>query len=146
MVHRGNAGLQHSLVLVSCVKSKLSRPAPARELYTSRWFCKARDLIESSDARWFILSARYGLIAPEVEIAPYDLTLNSLRVADRRAWATGVLQQLLPETLTEKRVVILAGRRYYEFIIEPLKKMGLTVELPMQHLGLGEQLSWLSKQ
>jgi hypothetical protein len=34
--------LAAALVLVSCVKSKRARSAPARSLYTSAWFCKAR--------------------------------------------------------------------------------------------------------
>ena len=137
--------LQSSIILVSCVKNKLSRPALARDLYTSTWFRKARDVVEASGARWFILSAQYGLVRPDREIAPYELTLNSLGVAERRAWASKVLQQLLREPLNDKRIVMLAGRRYYEFLIEPLQKQGLKVELPMQHLRRGEQLSWLSE-
>jgi hypothetical protein len=61
--------LTHSIALVSCVKSKLPHPATARSLYTSAWFHKARDLVEASGARWFVLSSRYGLVAPETEIA-----------------------------------------------------------------------------
>jgi len=127
------------------VKSKLPRPAPACDLYTSSWFRKARDIIEVSGARWFILSARYGLVAPDEENEPYELTLNSLGVADRRVWATKVLKQLQEKLVDAKRIVMLAGRRYYEFLLEPLQKQGLKVELPMQHLRRGEQLSWLSE-
>jgi hypothetical protein len=60
--------LTGAVVLVSCVKSKRSHRAPARLLYTSAWFQKVRDIVEASDARWFILSARYGLVAPDAEI------------------------------------------------------------------------------
>jgi Family of unknown function (DUF6884) len=80
--------LANAIVLVSCVKSKLPHPAPARSLYTSTWFRKTRDLVEASGARWFVLSALYGLVAPDAEIAPYDYTLNTLGVAARRDWAT----------------------------------------------------------
>ena len=101
--------------------------------------------MEANGARWFILSARYGLVAPDQVIDPYDLTLNSMKVADRKAWAMRVLQQLRGKSLSEKRVVLFAGRRYHEFLVEPLQQQGLKVELPMQHLRLGEQLSWLSR-
>lgn len=129
---------------MSCVKSKLGHPAPARELYTSAWFHLARDIVEASGARWFVLSSRYGLVAPTVEIAPYDYTLNSLGVSERQAWAAEVLNELLPHLTNEKRVVMFASDRYREFLIEPLKRHGITVEVPMAHLRRGEQLSWLS--
>jgi hypothetical protein len=83
--------LANSIVLVSCVKSKLPHAAPARSLYTSTWFRKTKGIVERSGARWFILSALYGLVAPDAEIAPYDYTLNALGVAERRDWANKVL-------------------------------------------------------
>jgi hypothetical protein len=42
--------LSDAVVLVSCVKSKRARPAPARSLYISAWFCKVRDIVEASGA------------------------------------------------------------------------------------------------
>jgi hypothetical protein len=134
-----------ALVLVSCVKSKLSHAAPARALYTSTWFRKVRDIVEASGARWFILSSRYGLVAPDVEIAPYDYTLKTLGVTDRRAWATDVLDKLLPEMAGVKRAVMFAGHRYREFLIEPLERRGIKVDVPMETLTRGEQLAWLSE-
>jgi hypothetical protein len=77
------------------VKSKRPHASPARSLYTSAWFQKAQDIVEASDVRWFILSARYGLVAPNAEIEPYERTLNTLGVAERKAWANGVLNKLL---------------------------------------------------
>jgi hypothetical protein len=136
--------LSGAVVLVSCVKSKLSHSAPARALYTSAWFEKVRDIVEASGARWFVLSSRYGLVAPTVEIAPYDYTLNSLGVRERQAWAKDVLNALLPLVANEKRIVMFAGDRYREFLIQPLRRNGIEVEVPMAHLRRGEQLSWLS--
>jgi hypothetical protein len=137
--------LRDALILVSCVKSKLSHAAPARELYTSAWFEKVRGLVEASGARWFILSSYYGLLSPDTSIVPYDYTLNSLGVDGRRAWATDVLEKLLPQLTGHTRVVMLAGQRYREFLIEPLRERGIAVEVPMEHLTRGEQLAWLSK-
>ncbi len=137
--------LSDAVVLVSCVKSKRARPAPARSLYTSAWFCKAREIVEASGAKWFVLSALYGLIPPDAEIAPYDHTLNALGVAERRAWANKVLDKLLPEIAGVKRVVMFAGDRYREFLVDPLERRGIKVEAPMAHLRRGEQLAWLSE-
>ena len=138
--------LAGALVLVSCVKSKQSQPAPARELYTSAWFRGVRDLIEAGDARWFILSALHGLVHPDAVIAAYDHTLNSLGIAERRAWAKKVLDKLLPETEGYPRVVIFAGQRYREFLVKPLESRGIVIDTPMERLRLGEQLGWLSER
>jgi len=139
----GSFDLSNAIVLVSCVKSKLPSPAPARILYCSDWFTKARRLVEGQEARWFVLSALYGLVPPRKEIAPYELTLNTMGVARRRSWADGVLQQLEPELDQCKRVIFFAGLRYREFLVGPLLKRGLQVNVPMQGLAQGEQLSWL---
>jgi hypothetical protein len=135
--------LRGSLVLVSCVKSKLAHPAPARVLYTSAWFTKVRDLLRDSGARWFILSALYGLVDPDDEIQPYDYTLNRLGVAERRAWASNVINALKEQLGEERRIVLFAGLRYREFLIGPLTDLGLMVEAPMEGLRQGEQLAWL---
>ena len=102
-------------------------------------------MVEAGGARWFVLSALYGLVRPDAEIAPYDHTLNTLGVADRRAWANKVLEKLLPEIADVKRVVMFAGHRYREFLVEPLERQGIEVEVPMAHLTRGEQLRWLSE-
>lgn len=136
--------LRKSLVLVSCVKSKRPHAAPARELYTSAWFTKARDLVETSGARWFVLSSFYHLVSPETVIEPYDYTLNTLGVRERKAWAKQVLEQLEPKLDGTLRIVMFAGQRYREFLMQPLERLGITVEVPMQHKRRGEQLAWLT--
>ncbi|GGE33590.1 hypothetical protein GCM10007276_08610 [Agaricicola taiwanensis] len=135
--------LSDALVLVSCVKSKLSRTAPARELYCSAWFAKVRRLIESQNAHWFILSALHGLVKPDRNIAPYEETLNKFGVADRRKWAAHVYEALEPELGAYPRVVFFAGLRYREFLIGPVLSTGRQVDVPMEGLAQGEQLSWL---
>lgn len=135
--------LNNALVLVSCVKSKLAYPAPARSLYTSTWFIRTRDIVEGSGARWFVLSSLYGLVVPDAQIAPYDYTLNTLSVSERRNWANRVIAKLMAEIRNERRIVMFAGHRYREFLVEPLERRGITVEVPMANLTRGEQLSWL---
>jgi hypothetical protein len=134
-----------ALVLISCVKSKLPYAAPARSLYTSTWFTGVRDFTEASGARWLLLSSRYGLVTPDTVIAPYDYTLNSLGVDERKGWAEDVLKRLLPEAADFRRIVMFAGFRYREFLIQPLESHGTRVEVPLRHLRRGEQLAWLTR-
>ena len=132
--------------LVSCVGQKRSVPAPARDLYTSSWFQKARTYADRTGQPWFVLCAKYGLVHPCDVIAPYDLTLNTMSVGDRRQWAGKVLTQMESHLGDAKSIVLLAGRRYREFLEPSLRSRGLIVSVPMEGLGIGEQLRWLTRK
>lgn len=138
-----NLDLSDSLVLVSCVKSKLTRPAPAKDLYVSAWFQKARALVEKHKASWFILSALHGLVPPDKVIEPYELTLKTMKAADRRAWAERVWRDLKPLLKEKHRVTFLAGMSYREFLAGKLNSNGTPFDVPMEGLPQGMQLSWL---
>src|ERR1044071_2627962 len=97
---------QSSIFLVSCVRRKLPTPAPARELYVSTWFKFARDHVEQTGHKWFILSALHGLVRPEDVVAPYEKTLNKMSRSERATWAESVLNQLAPFMDRGSRIVI----------------------------------------
>ena len=99
----------HTFFLVSCVSKKHSRPLPARSLYCSDWFNKARQYVERQRYPSFILSAKYGLVRPDEIISPYDVTLNNMNNAERFAWAEGVSVQLRRLCHSGDTVVFLAG-------------------------------------
>jgi hypothetical protein len=56
--------------LVGCSKRKLAQPAPAALLYASPLFRLAARYCAASCGRWFVLSARHGLLAPDEAVAP----------------------------------------------------------------------------
>ena len=133
------------ILLLSCVARKQPAPAPAKELYISAWFRKARCYADRTGQPWFVLSAKHGLVNPDDVISPYDLTLNTMPVADRRQWAGRVLNQLEPHLDGVGSVVFLAGRRYREFLEPSLRGRGLAVSVPLEGLGIGKQLRWLTE-
>lgn len=132
-----------TVYLVSCVSQKRDHACEARDLYVSDLFRKASRFAEMSGCPWFILSAEHGLVAPGQLIAPYERTLNTMGVADRRAWAERVAAQLAEAEPDLSRVVFLAGKRYREFLARHLEGRGVEVSVPMEGLRIGEQLSWL---
>ena len=134
------------LCLVSCVSVKRPVPASAKDLYMSDWFRKARACVEAVGCPWFILSAKYGLVDPNSTIEPYNRTLKTMPVNGRRAWASGVIEHLAPRLAGVKSVTFLAGRAYREFLEPELRRRGLTIYVPMERLGIGQQLSWLADQ
>src|SRR4051812_38638013 len=80
--------------LVGCVKTKLHRPAQAKDLYISPLFRGRRRYVERNCDRWFILSAKHGLLEPDSTIEPYDLRLSDCGAVDRRRWSRGALEAL----------------------------------------------------
>ena len=135
-----------TIALVSCVKQKHAGPCAAMDLYRSSLFRFMRAYAERHANRWFILSAKYGLVSPKDIIAPYELTLNKMPIADRRRWAEEVLGKIGKMETKPKRIVMFAGARYREFLQPGLEAMRIEVDVPMVGLAFGEQLSWLGQQ
>ena len=131
------------IVLISCVKTKLDRPAKAKDLYISDLFTKnlayARKL--KPDAL-YILSAKYGLLNLDDHIAPYEMTLNAMSVSERKLWATGVLTKLSKlASLANDEFIFLAGLHYREYLTPLIKHY----KVPFEGLSFGNQLKALKK-
>jgi hypothetical protein len=134
------------LFLVACVAKKLDHPAPAKELYVSPWFKLARAYVEARTTDWFILSAKFGLLRTDTVIEPYDTALTQMRLQDRQAWASRVtaqLEQELPHRIP--RIVVLAGLRYRDLLMEVLGRHADAVEVPLEGMTIGKQLGWLKR-
>jgi hypothetical protein len=133
---------RESIGLVGCVKSKLCVPAPARELYISPLFRGRRAWVERTCDRWFILSAKYGLVGPDEVMEPYDEWLKTASRADRRKWASHVLTQMKSEfgLLSGYRFEVHAGAEYFDFgLRDGLLAAGAEVVVPTEHLRQGQQ-------
>lgn len=134
-----------TVCLVSCVKAKRPTLAAAKELYASNWFCLARRYVESLGCPWYILSAKHGLVAPNTVIDPYEETLNTMSVTERRAWSARVVEALEKQLPNASQIVVLAGARYRELLMDDLRRRAAIVTVPLEGLRIGEQLRWLSQ-
>jgi hypothetical protein len=142
-----SSALQSNTVyLVSCVGEKQGHACKASELYTSQWFMKARAYVQATHCPWFILSAEYGLLAPDRVVEPYNKTLNRMDRSERRQWATHVIAQMDADLPPADRIVILAGKRYREFLIDYLRCRTGRVEVPMEGIAIGKQLQFLQRR
>ena len=132
--------------LVGCASQKLRRPAPARDLYVSQLFRKASAYAELTCDRWYVLSAKHGLVHPDTIIEPYDMRLgtNDRTSPPIHTWAAGVRAQLDTELagLGDVALVALAGEQYRTVL---LGSRWPSV-VPMKGLGIGQQLGWLTAQ
>jgi len=127
------------IVLVSCVGEKASIPMPAKDLYRSTWFRKARRYAESIGDDWFILSAKHGLLDKDKIIEPYNQTMNDKCKNERMAWGNLVSLQLRDAAPHNARIVVLAGKHYRGFL-------DFQYEAPLRGLGIGQQLQWFDEQ
>jgi hypothetical protein len=130
--------------LVACASQKLQCPAPARELYVSQLFKKASAYAELNCDRWFVLSAKHGLVHPDAVLEPYDLRLGSQMCPPVTEWAEGVRKQLREELngIEDLTLVALAGEQYRTV----LRDIPWPYEIPMKGLGIGQQLGWLTRK
>lgn len=131
--------------LLSCVGKKRMTTDYARSMYISPWFNKARAYVEATSSRWYILSAVYGLIAPDAVIHPYEKTLNKMTIGERKDWTSTVMAMIEVSLPDLETAVILAGNRYREFLVPALEKRGIAVEVPMKGMSIGKQLQWLER-
>ncbi|GBE10261.1 hypothetical protein BMS3Abin12_00823 [bacterium BMS3Abin12] len=132
--------------LISCASKKRSSAAQAKDLYVSALFAKSREFVEQRCDSWFILSAKYGLVEPIDVIEPYEKTLNTKPRRERDEWADRVWALLHQRLTPGDHVTILAGERYRESLVPLMTEYGCHVDVPMQGLGIGRQLQWLSHQ
>jgi hypothetical protein len=152
------------LMLIGCSKTKKAvdfnprtggRVVP-EQLYGSQLFSKRVDYAKAKGLRWAVLSAKYGVWFPRIELKPYDQTFADMEAAEIAAWHVGCAQRLMEEMWepfhahlhdgpikpSELTVEIHAGADYCHPLTEILRAVGIAVELPLSGLGIGEQLAW----
>lgn len=139
-----NGHVPADILLVGCVKSKRSKPAPAKDLYVSPLFSHERRFAEASGSPWFILSAEYGLVAPDEWVSPYERYLPDTPAGYRSVWGAWVAERLemLVGPLAHTVVEIHAGSTYADALTTPLQNKRATLRLPLAGLGMGRRLQW----
>lgn len=139
----GHAGPKDDCLSSLVRLAKNARPRFWRETFTFLTG-SARDYVESTGRPWFILSAEYGLVSPHQVLAPYERTLNTMSKAERNAWAKRVKAQMETRLPAADRIVVLAGQRYRESLMDYLRQRARTAEIPMEGLTIGRQLQYLT--
>lgn len=136
--------------MISCTKSKRDGPTQPKDLYLeSPLFRKARAYAERVHDDWWILSAKHHLLdldGPPIE--PYEETLTTATVEQRREWAQIVYDQLTANDLLkpDTTLVIHAGKAYYEPLLPLLETDPVTIEIPTEGLQIGDTLAWYINQ
>ena len=130
MPKSGMTSKMKCVFLVSCGRRKKSHAVPAKELYVSARFQRARISVEATGCLWFVISAEHGLLGPDEIIDPYDKTLKGAPPKARKEWAEKVKGQMDKHLPDGEIIVILAEEDYYKDLIPYLKERFAHVMIP----------------
>lgn len=131
---------------VPCAKLKGPAAAPAKDLYVSRAFRRMRHYCELQGGPWFILSAKHGLVHPDMVLKPYDRTLGKMSKEERSDWGRMVLRQLPDMVEGYTSLELLCGVHYREPILKALQRRFGRVTIPMEGMAQGVQYQWLGER
>ena len=135
------------IALISCTKSKKNYKCEAEILYSeSTLFRKALYYIKENYDKWFILSAKYGLLKPTSIIEPYDLTLNKFNNEEIKTWAENVWGSLKKEINNKDKLYFHCGENYRKGLIFYLDKNKIEYEIPLRGISFGKQLQFYNKK
>ena len=131
------------IALISCSKEKKNYPCPAHELYSaSNLFSLSYQYAKKYADKIYILSAKYGLVAEECILKPYNQTLNEMGRQQQLSWANSVLRALQKECDIESdSFILLAGNTYCRDLVQHLPNHSL----PLAGLRMGERMAYLKK-
>jgi len=132
------------IVLISCASKKLAYKSKAEDLYISTLFrfslAYAKKL---KPDKIFILSAKYGLLNLNDEIATYNETLNNKSVSDIKIWAEKVVSKLGKiANLQNDIFIFFTGKKYREYILPQIRYY----KIPLKGLRIGEQLKFIKNK
>lgn len=140
-------GRRITVGLIGCGKTKREAESPARDLYLGDLFKKSRAWVERRCQEWGILSAKHGLLMPDELVEPYDQTLAKMDREWKQGWAQRTSYQVYLQWGEDTDFVLLAGEEYRQPFEEKfMRGETCTTKVPMQGLGLGEQLGWLKRE
>ena len=132
------------IVLISCASKKLAYKSKAEDLYISSLFRLSLAYAKKlKPDKIFILSAKYGLLNLNDEIATYNETLNNKSVSDIKIWAEKVVFKLgKMVNFKNDMFVFFAGKKYRENILPHIRYY----KIPLEGLRIGEQLKFLKNK
>lgn len=132
------------VAFVACSKTKANRAMPAAALYASPLFRKSLLAACDSAKKVFILSAKHGLVGLNDIVAPYDVTLKTMKSPERLSWGREVAPQLTPILDSHSAAIMYCGEEYIAPIRASILARGAAIETPLEGQSLGQRLQSLA--
>lgn len=133
---------RETYAIIPCTNQKAAEPGPAREVWSGAHFQLVLAHAEMFYDKVFVLSYKYGLIPPEMEIEPYDINLRYSSAADKLKWWSSVRKQIA--VLVEQKPLLVAlytGNFERDRIIREFVRCGhREVIIPWANLAHGQRM------
>lgn len=130
---------------IACSKTKSALRLPAAALYTSALFRKSLLAAIDRSEKVYILSAKHGLLACNDVIEPYDVTLKTMKSAERMAWGKRVGAELDAVLRARDSALLFCGEEYLAPLLYDLNRLNVKVESPLGARSFGSRLSHLGE-
>ncbi len=118
--------------LISCTEKKKQYCCPAEDLYSGSNFPRHLKTCKEKYNKFFIISAKFGLVEPEQSLGPYDLNLADLNDEEKFIWAKFILARLrlvLNGTDMKKvRLIVHASETYWIPLEKACREKGIKCE------------------
>lgn len=138
--------MQKKIGLLATARKKHSYSAAVTEFYASPLFKKSVRYAMQSYHRIYFYNAKDGLLLPWQIMEPYDVSIKTFSISEKREWAHSVLKKLNARELPEQVIIYLHGGLVYRKFLEPeLNLFGYSFKTPLKGLGIGKQLAWYDK-
>lgn len=132
-----------TLCLIGCTKSKHKNKMQAKELYMkSNLFRLCRKWCENKDYDYVIISAKYGVLEPDIKIEYYDETFKgNKKLVNEKTWV--ITKQLSSYVNKYDKIIVLCGKDY----IDTFKSIvNSKFSFPLTGMGIGKRMKWLKTQ
>ena len=123
-----------SIFIINCSKEKLNYPIKASDMYCSERFILSKKIAKKQGNKWYVLSAKYGLISPDTIIEPYDISVNDWSEKEKKEYASKVIKQISDYGIGKDRLVFLCNSPYTNDILKKLEKKKCQIVAPFFHL------------
>lgn len=129
--------------LLATARKKSRHPAPVIEFYNSPLFRKSVQYARQHYDRLYFYNAKDGLLLPKTMMAPYDVSIKNFTVKEKRSWAHTVIRELQNHEDPQGCEIFLHGGYVYRKFLQPeLESYNYHYTVPLQGLGIGQQLTW----
>ncbi len=120
------------VVLIGSSGATAAAPMPVAHLFRSAGFTGAREYALHTGLRWFVLSAKHGLLDPDDVVGPYDLQIGDRSAGYRTMWGEWVATQLGERVrLQGLTVEVHGGVDFAQPLRHPLTRRGADLEIPL---------------
>ncbi|TCP26649.1 hypothetical protein EV207_11982 [Scopulibacillus darangshiensis] len=139
--------MSEKIGLLATSRRKGDEEAPVVEFYKSPLFIKALQYAHKNYDRFYFYNAKDGLLLPDQMMAPYDVSIQTFSISQKRHWGKKVIESFSTYEIVKDKIIYLHGGRVYRQFLEPeLSKHGFYYEVPLKGLGIGKQLKWYENE